>query len=425
MEAKRRKHRDLIQNIAITLLSVSAVLLIALTQMDNLGVGSYFSRLAGGSPAGSVNPAQSAALSAPVRVAASGDYGRYGSVSLTTADEAFVPLGSLLGEALGSAKSFSDSNEAAFLHALEQNSVYFDFLNPLPLSVLAELTGVAADESEVSARYLALSGDEDAGIFLFLRDGSKTILRCSTAVTAADLSDTVSRFEMGNAFFAFDPAGQELGGDAASPLSLFPAQPPELPTLSITNPLGDTAALLTALGFNSHTNFRNTDTNGTEVIVAGDANLRIQTDGTILYQGGSSPTVKIKSAHPSLTVQEAVTGSGSLLQSLLGSSAGDASLYLESVRQNGGKTVLQFGYECGGIPIRFADGGHAAEITLSDADVTALTLRFRHYDVSGSVSLLLPLRQMLAIAARQPGRELSIGYTDTGAATAYVNWLAD
>ena len=56
--------------------------------------------------------------------------------------------------------------------------------------------------------------------------------------------------------------------------------------------------------------------------------------------------------------------------------------------------------------------------------VTALTLRFRQYADAGEMSLLLPLRQALAIAARQEGAELSIGYLDNGE-TASARWLAD
>ena len=40
------------------------------------------------------------------------------------------------------------------------------------------------------------------------------------------------------------------------------------------------------------------------------------------------------------------------------------------------------------------------------------------------MSLLLPLRQAMAIAVRQAGAELSIGYVD-GGVSASARWLAD
>ena len=77
------------------------------------------------------------------------------------------------------------------------------------------------------------------------------------------------------------------------------------------------------------------------------------------------------------------------------------------------------------VPIRFSDGGSAAEITLSGTAITRLSLRFRQYSTSGETSLLLPLRQTLAIAAEHPGTELSIGYADGGGDTVPASWLAD
>ena len=80
----RRGHtsrRDMLQNIAITLLSVSAVLLFIQTQSymlstDDGFVGNLFQSGAPGADTSS-QPA-AAALSAPVRAAVSGTYGRYG-----------------------------------------------------------------------------------------------------------------------------------------------------------------------------------------------------------------------------------------------------------------------------------------------------------------------------------------------------------
>ena len=91
----------------------------------------------------------------------------------------------------------------------------------------------------------------------------------------------------------------------------------------------------------------------------------------------------------------------------------------------GETTQLRYGYHIGGVPIRFSDGGCAAEVTLAGTAVTELSLRLRQYTASGESSLLLPLRQTLAIAAEQPGAELSLGYADTGGDTVSANWLSD
>ena len=94
MDERRRKRRDFLQNISIVLLTLSAVFLIAQTQLYTLGVNAgsgYLRNLAG--DAAQAPPSSQAALtslSAPVRLAVTGVYGgRYGSVAATTADEIF------------------------------------------------------------------------------------------------------------------------------------------------------------------------------------------------------------------------------------------------------------------------------------------------------------------------------------------------
>ena len=109
-------------------------------------------------------------------------------------------------------------------------------------------------------------------------------------------------------------------------------------------------------------------------------------------------------------------GASILLEQLTEDRSGEARLYLESVSQGGDTTQLLFGYQIDGVPIRFSDGGHAAEITLSGTSVTRLTLRFRQYSTAG---------ETLAIAAEHPGTELSVGYADGGGDSVSASWLAD
>ena len=77
------------------------------------------------------------------------------------------------------------------------------------------------------------------------------------------------------------------------------------------------------------------------------------------------------------------------------------------------------------MPVRFSDGGTAAEVTLDGTAVSMLSLRIRRYRETDATSLLLPLRQAMSIARRHPGSQLSIGYTDYGASTVDADWLAD
>ena len=420
MGEQRQDRRNLVQNILITLLALSAAVLFTQTQLYNLNLTTSEA------PSG---PAQSAApaaeLAAPVRTAVTGDYGRCGGLTCTTWDPVFAdPLGRRLLEALGSARDYVPCSRGDFLRALRGPSLYYDFLEPLPLSVLAGLLGGGEDVSpreDLSARRLLIVPQE-GGAVLYLWDGGENCFRASTAVSSDSLEQVISRYELGDASFAMDGGGLERELD---PCSLLPAQPPELPSFTLGDPLaGGTDWLLSALGFNPRSRTRHTESSGTELIIDGDRTLRIRPDNTIHYQSGNEPILRVKAAGDLPTAREAALGAGSLLGSLLAPVSGELQPWLQSLRRSGDVTALRFGYQLKGVPVRFQDGGFAAEITLTGSAVTALSLRFRQYNAAEEPSLLLPLPQALAVAAASPGKELSIGYVERGGeCRAY--WLSD
>lgn len=420
MGEQRQDRRNLVQNILITLLALSAAVLFTQTQLYNLNLTTSEA------PPG---PAQSAApaaeLAAPVRTAVTGDYGRCGDLTCTTGDPVFAdPLGRRLLEALGSARDYAPCSRGDFLRALRGPSLYYDFLEPLPLSVLAGLLGGGEDVSpreDLSACRLLIVPQE-GGAVLYLWDGGENCFRASTAVSSDSLEQVISRYELGDASFAMDGGGLERELD---PCSLLPAQPPQLPSFTLGDPLaGGTDWLLSALGFNPRSRTRHTESSGTELIIDGDRTLRIRPDNTIHYQSGNEPILRVKAAGDLPTAREAALGAGSLLSSLLAPVSGELQPWLQSLRRSGDVTALRFGYQLKGVPVRFQDGGFAAEITLTGSAVTALSLRFRQYNAAEEPSLLLPLPQALAVAAASPGKELSIGYVERGGeCRAY--WLSD
>lgn len=421
---EERKYRDMAQNLAIVLLSVLAVALFTQTQLYSLGLDGRQLRALGESAQETGDPAaQTAVLSAPVRVVISGAYGRYGGMALTTAGEGFDdPLGRRLAEALGSAQGYVPCGLDAFLNALEAPSVYYDFLESLPLSVLAELAGGAgaAGEETVSARRLVLSGQADGNAALYLWDGEETFLRCTTAVSADSLEQAAGRYELGGAAFALDREDTVL-----APWSILLEELPRLPVLAVGDPLASgTDWLLAALGFNPRTRTRHTESSGTEIIIDGERSLRIRPDKSVYYQSGREPALRVEAADEIPTLREAALGTGALLNTLLTPVSGDAVPYLTGARQNGTVTTLTYGYQAGGVPIRFS-GGAGAEVVLTGTAVTSVTLRFRQYTMTEEASLLLPLGQALAVAEGRPGAELSIRYVDRGGGDCAACWVAD
>ena len=423
MNERSRSRRDFIQNITIAVLAVSAVLLFAQTQAYNLGASSSLSRLFSGPEVQSsavIAPRQDDfSHGAPVRVAVASTYGRFGDVAMTSADEEFLPLGQLLAQALGSSQSLTFSSSPAFRDALDHTSVYYDFLTPLPLSILADLAQTTMSENTVFARRLVLA-EEHGAVTLHLWAGDNRYYRSATALSPEDLNTVVSQYELGNAFFAFEGTGDQ----ALSPYSLLSQETPQLPQLAAVSSLSDTTRLMASLRFNPNTQNRYWESDTTEVISESNGRtLRLSTDGTVDYQSGNDATLSITAEGEIPSMVEAATEVRLLLNELFAPTMGDASLYLEQIRQTGAETRLCFGYQSGGVPIRFADGGCAADVTLSGTAVTSMELRLRQYAVSETPSLLLPLRQTLAIAPE--GAELSIGYVDNGGDPIGAAWLSD
>ena len=421
MNDKHRRRRDFIQNIAITVLAVSAVLLFAQTQLYSLGSGNGFRRLFFGSVRenGSAGLVQEQPLAAPVRFVVSGTYGRYGNISATVSSD--ETLRSLLREVLGSTGTFTACIGEDFYNALESTSVYFDFLSPLPLSILGEMAGTSGSDS-LSARRLIVSGQTDP-VTLFLWDGSDDYLSCTTAVSLKTLEQIAGQYELGNASFAMDLVKTNPSAGHLEPCSLFLDNTPDLPSLSVEIPAYEESLLLAGLGFNPNTKNRYTD-NDTEVISESCRSLRIRRDGSIVYQSGGNGALAVDAAGELPTMAEAAAGTGTLLNSLLAPAAGDEGLYLTGIRQNDRQTYLTFSYQVDGVPIRFSDGQDAAKVILDGSAVSSLSLRIRRYSKSESISHLLPLRQALAIASRQSGAELSLGYADHGGSVE-TGWLAD
>lgn len=416
------RYRDFIQNITITFLALLSLFLFSRTQFFQLGAAAgsgTWQRLTAPVSDQISDAPSSDTLSAPVRAAVTGEYGRYGSISLTTDSESFTPIKTLLREVLGSARSRMDSSAAAFRSALGKPSVYCDFLEPLPVSYLADLMGITA-ESELSVRALA-AAEQNGQVVLLLWDGGSRYYQCVTAVQPSTLTEVLDHFELGVTAFAFEDLsgyGQHL-----APLSLFPDPLPELPQLTVTESTVSTETLLSVLGFNPHTNSRYTDAGGAEVVVEGDRVIRISGSGTFSYTSGGEKVLSVESAGGLPTPREAVSGVLELLDQLI--PEGDARLYLLEWQQSETETFLTFGYQSSGVPIRFADGSAAAEVTLSGNTISALSLRPRQYSAASSASPLLPLRQAMAIAGRTEGAELSIGYADTGVYPLSAVWLTD
>jgi len=264
-----------------------------------------------------------------------------------------------------------------------------------------------------------------ADVTLYLWDGDTGYYQAETAATRNDLTETVNRYELGSADLAMDLADENSSYAAVHPCSLFLRELPQLPELSAAVPTQITDRLLLQLDFNPNTKYRSTEASGAELIVENDRSLRVQPNGTVHYLSGDSSALNIDAENSIPTLQEAAFHGGAFLTSLMSSFIGDASLYLQDITQTDGITVMQFGYQVNGTPLRFSNGSYAAEVTLIGTTITAMDLNIRQYTVSADSTSLLPLQQALAIAAREKNTDLSIGYVDKGGSSVASAWLSD
>lgn len=426
MEENRRKRINFLQNISIALLTLSAVVLFAHTQFYNLGkdLGGSLSFLNPNPSAASVIVTQSSELSAPLRITVSDTFGRYGNITMTTEDEEFAPLDSLLKAALGSSKSHLPCSGADYLKALTSTSVYYDFLSPLPLSVIASFCGITLEDN-LAVRTIVISDAGNTDVTVYLWDGGTGYYRADTAAAHNDLTETVSRYELGSADLAMDLVDENPLYAEIHPCSLLLRELPQLPEFSAAVPAQMTDRLLLALDFNPNTKYRSIEASGAELIVENDRSLRVQPNGTVHYLSGDSSALTIEADASIPTLGEAALQGGAILMDLMTPFLGDASIYLQEIYQTDGVTVLRFGYQANDIPLRFADGSYAAEMTLIGTVITSMDLNIRQYTASGTEISLLPLQQALAIAAKKENVELSVGYVDKGSASISAAWLAD
>ena len=412
-----RAARNKLQNFLIVLLSVTAALLFWESRRLSQGNGALSSLFsAPASPVG--DTAQAEITSLPLRFAVAGPYAAYGGLGMTTADEDFSAAGALLREALGSASRRQAASREELLSALRGGSAaYYDFLAPLPASLLGRHLDCEVPQGLSTVRRLLLSLEEDGVILYCGTEGAYS--RYETRVSGEDLSALVNDCQLDGAVFA----GQLSQAEELDPLSLLPSgEDFSVPQLSAASCTAE-SALWSLLGFNPRTNSRYAESDGTQVILEGESTLRLRPGAVVRYE--SSGAGISLSGQASFTAGEAVEAGGRFLTLLLQSCGSGTGLLLRSAVPTQDGWHLLFDYHAGGYPIRSGSGAAMASLTLRGTEVTELELTLRRYTVTEESAPLLPLTQALAIARRYAGAEVSLGYLDGGGDTLSAGWLAE
>lgn len=423
---KKARGIDRLQNLVIVLLSLSAVFLLLQTPLfgdiSSTPLSSLFSQSGSFDAPSSADAATSPA---PVRMMLSNNFVRYGADNASTSDALFESAGAFLSEAIGSAEGRQSISEEDFISRMRQPGLYFDFCSPLPLELLSSRLGVKPlGDGAYSVRRCLLSPDGNS-VFLYVQ-GADGCARFSTAVSAEALKEHLELQEGNGAEFA-----AFLGDDYAhlSPYTLILNDVSERKNLNVSNPLADfeNTDFLSRAEFNPHTQDRYAESSGTVVILEGQRILRLENNGTVVYSGGEAEVDSLyrASVGEQASQAEAVAAARTLLASLLQGRLGEASLYLHSVKETDAGFDLFFDYAADGTSILFADGTHAARLSVTGNSITDYTIHFRRYQKSESSSLLLPVKQASAVCRGYDGAELSVAYIDSFGETVCADWVID
>lgn len=423
MRGKRRRLWESVKTLLILLLSCSAVYLAGRTLFPQEGTG-FLSRLSQSAtiPSQTTQSAFMSQVLRPATLAVTWEDGRYGLMPHQTDQELYTQVTTLLAEALSGAKAPSQTNQATWTRALSQPGFFCEYLGAIPLSALsrwlsgqsnAELESFSVQRLCVTAQTLYFSTGQ-GGYYSCSLSGD---LSSALAELPANLSPNGARF-----------AGSVSGFRPLHPDSLILDLTPELPLLSVSNPipLSDPAApdetlsqLLQTLSFHPQTNPLYSVTDGYAITDSGET-LRISASGELTYRRSSDGTPRFPVSGLPLDATLA------LAEATVGAVCGDGRIYLKDIQTQGQTTVITYGYAYHGVAIQLEQEGWCAQFTIEDDAVGAFVLRPRRYTVqSGSSVPLLPQEQ--AVAALRPGQDQLLAplYEDkAGAQTLTPFWSA-
>ena len=370
----------------------------------------------------------------PVRMAAVGRSGettiRYGAqYDQQSTDALFQQVANLLVEALSDGGEMSPVSQWEWRTALTSPpSLYFDLMEGVPLSVL---TGWLTGEStggEVFVRRLALAASRGQ-VFLYYQDEESGQFYAGPVdvISVSRLESAVSGLSDNGACFAFEKEGYSL----LSPYTLLMPGTPQPAVYQVYNPLSREEglnSLLEALDFPASSSYTYQGTDGELVVRNGYDTLRVSAQGTVRYHTteGEISRYPVASDTGGTGCYEAVEACRVLVSETLGTQCGAARLVLTHVERITGGWAVEFGYCLDGAAVQVYEEGCAARFLVQNGQIAEITLQARSYEETAESGLVLPRLQAMAAmeAAGLEGRELLLGYQDSGGGTVTAGWIA-
>ncbi len=418
----KKRMRDHLQNLALVLLTLSALLLFGrLLLLQNIRLPEQTLFSAAPSSDGQEENALPEAMFPAVSLMITGDsqYGRFGRLCLRADDDVLQSVTSLFQEALGSASLTGQAEDDALRSALDGPGLYLEpVCGRLPLEAVAVWLG-GETEFDLTVQAMALTAGEGDSASLYLLDGEGGIFSCGTALPASAVRSVCDGFPPNGAYFSY-----ETGYSALEPYTVLRREIDALPDVQAELPAGYSAYnLLTALDFNAHTLSRYTESSGAEVVEESPRTLRISPDGGVTFtsRGESGlPLYRVSGQG----MRETLAAAWRLAEALT-EGTGASPLHLWSVEEGEEETSVSFCYQAGSVPVRFSDESAALTVTFRGGSVASFAYRCRMYTPleEEEATRLIPVNIAQAIAAAHPGAKLSVGYKDDGSGRLAAQWL--
>lgn len=440
MEHKRRKRLiEWGKTVLILLLSVSAVYLIGQSSFYD-GFRMMLDQSPANQSEGEAKLLETKAWQVsvqPVRLAVQNAEGRYGlQYDQKAVDELFEKqLGALLWEALGGIEEKRSLTEGEWKSALsgKESWAYYDFLGNIPLSQIAERVGSETDEAELTGdarRILLVEGETGSRMYLSHEgeEGEEYVAYSLKNLEKGRIASVAEKFTPNGMMFAFEKA-EQYGNVNGNFMIMDP-----LPRQNIyvsRNPLEglseeEQRELLSAMQFNPNTEMFQQVSDGF-VARGGLDTLRVLNSGVVIFQskGSGQARYPVEPSEPDSGVNLA----RKLLLAVLREeeNEGGRPYLMRSEESADGQVELTFGYSLNGASVQIAESGYAAQFFIDDGYITEFTIYAREYLLSEETISLLPEPQAMAAlkAIGGEGRELQVGYIDSGAGQSMIpEWVA-
>lgn len=406
---RRRRFWEGCKTLLIVLLACSAVFLASRTLLPQ-GGRAFLSRLSQptAAPGGPESFTPSAQTLQPAAFAVTWAEGRYAVLYHQEDQEGYTQISALLSEALNDASAPAPITARQWELALSRPGVFCEYSGDIPLSTLnfwlsdqdnPSLSGYSARRLCVTAESLcfAVSGPDE---------------KYYAAPLDVKLSDALDylaqRFPANGARFACEDGSYPLLRRDALVLSSTPSVPclhGETPFSVHEDGTPDETLrrILQLLSFHPQTNPLYAITGGWGI-----------TDGseTLRVLGNAITYRRTDDNAPRFLAERPLDATRMLAEATVGSTAGDARLYLHRVTTLGKTTTVTYAYAYRGAAIEQGSDGWCAQFTVEDGVIASFELRPRRYTVlEGQNVTLLPQEQAAAIVGTR-GLSLVILYED-------------